>query len=261
MGDLISMDFFLKLTQIYALGSMYDRFTYINHENQPKVSKYIPHMDPIGSGKWHKKMPLKCRMNCHRKPSLVTTFSHLSSDWPTTSSLSRSAKVSRKVPSASYVFIVFLTKNRMEIHESLTAGSKKGGLWGWAFFLRWHAAFFLDPLSSPNLASKRLAALKSRSNFKAFNSNTTSKVSRGPMVFCSALPTTFREKKKGFPLEGKVQFAARQLCNPSWSPRRANPHPRQRRIQNCRKIAFKHKLPYLRDVHLSIYGNTICKPL
>lgn len=69
MGDLVSMDFFLKLTQTYPLGSMYGTFTYINHENQPKVSKYIPYMDPMGL-----ENDIKMSINCHRKPSLTTTF-------------------------------------------------------------------------------------------------------------------------------------------------------------------------------------------
>ena len=68
-------------------------------------------------------------------------------------------------------------------------------------------------------------------------------------------------------LEGKVQFAARQLCNPSWSPRRANPHPRQWKIQNCRKL-FQNKLPYLgmSILHLWSYhlrtfvGDTVIDP-
>lgn len=134
----------------------------------------------------------------------------------------------------------------MEIHETLTR-SKKGGLWGWAFLLR-HAAFFLDPLSSPNLRVKGGTI-----EIAVFQQQHHLNTSR-PMVFCSALPTTlsWEKKKKRFPLQGAIcrKAALQSFLEPtkgkSTSSTRATKFPAtpgwqhhgrsNGKIKNCRKI-------------------------
>lgn len=141
----------------------------------------------------------------------------------------------------------------MEIHESLTAGSKKRRTLGWVVFLR-HAAFFLDPLSSPNLRLKGGSIEIAVQFFLGFQQQQHLKGFPGAPWFFFVRP--FQQPF----VEGKVQFAARQLCNPSWSPRRANPHPRQRKIKNSGKL-FQKQITLPRDVHSPSMVPTICKPL